>query len=215
MIIYKTTNLINGKIYIGKDKHNDPNYYGSGKRFNDAVKCYGKENFKKDVIEYCTDYDHMSEREKYWINELDSLHINGKGYNLTEGGEGGDTFSYRTKEEQDITRTKISKQSKKWNAINRELHSENTTRLWQDEEYAQKVRDGVNRANKKPEVISLRKKRMKEVCNTLEAKAIRSKNASGTNNSNYKGPYYVISGTIVEEFTFKKDMTHKQWKTKI
>ena len=30
MIIYKTTNLINGKIYIGKDEKNTPNYIGSG-----------------------------------------------------------------------------------------------------------------------------------------------------------------------------------------
>ena len=157
----------------------------------------------------------MSEREIYWIDKLDSFHINGKGYNLTAGGEGGDTFSGRTKEEQDITRKILSKNSKKWNAINRELHSDNTTKLWQDEEYAQKVRDGVNRANKRPDVISKRKRINKEIGNRPEIKAIRSKNASGINNSNYNGPYYVISGTILEEFTFKKDMSYKQWLNKI
>ena len=31
MIIYKTINLLNGKVYVGKDEKNNPNYYGSGK----------------------------------------------------------------------------------------------------------------------------------------------------------------------------------------
>ena len=36
--IYKTTNTINGKIYIGKEKHNDKNYLGSGIILNHAIK---------------------------------------------------------------------------------------------------------------------------------------------------------------------------------
>jgi group I intron endonuclease len=95
MIIYKTTNTINGKFYIGKDKHNNPNYLGSGKRLNDAIKCYGKENFKKEVLEHCDTYEQMSEREIFWISELESLHP--KGYNLALGGDGGDTISNHPK----------------------------------------------------------------------------------------------------------------------
>jgi len=44
MIIYKTTNLINGKYYIGKDKYNNPSYLGSGFILYQAIKKYGKEN---------------------------------------------------------------------------------------------------------------------------------------------------------------------------
>jgi len=51
MIIYKTTNTINGKIYIGKDVKNDPNYIGSGLYIKNAIKKYGKEHFKKETIE--------------------------------------------------------------------------------------------------------------------------------------------------------------------
>ena len=91
MIIYKTENLINGKIYVGKDKNNNPKYIGSGKRLKDAIKHYGLKNFKKHIIEECESYIQMSEREIFWISKLNSKHPNG--YNLTEGGDGGDTIS--------------------------------------------------------------------------------------------------------------------------
>ena len=54
--IYKTTNLINGKIYIGQHKSSsfDTNYYGSGKLLIKALKKYGKENFKIELIEGCS-----------------------------------------------------------------------------------------------------------------------------------------------------------------
>lgn len=50
IVIYKTTNLINNKIYVGKDSHNDSNYFGSGTILVKAIKKYGKENFKKEIL---------------------------------------------------------------------------------------------------------------------------------------------------------------------
>jgi group I intron endonuclease len=68
MIIYKTTNLVNGKQYIGRDSRNNPNYLGSGHLFKLAIRKYGKENFKKEVIEECSSFEQMVEREEYWLN---------------------------------------------------------------------------------------------------------------------------------------------------
>jgi group I intron endonuclease len=68
MVIYKTTNLINGKQYIGRDSHNNPNYLGSGTLLKNAIKRYGKENFKKEIIEECTSFQHLIKREEYWLN---------------------------------------------------------------------------------------------------------------------------------------------------
>jgi len=42
MIIYKTINLINGKIYIGQDFYNNSEYFGSGILINKAINKYGK-----------------------------------------------------------------------------------------------------------------------------------------------------------------------------
>lgn len=55
MYIYKITNLLNGKIYVGKHtcKNIENLYYGSGVAIKSAIKKYGKENFKKDVLCFC------------------------------------------------------------------------------------------------------------------------------------------------------------------
>jgi group I intron endonuclease len=89
MIIYKTTNNINGKIYIGQDKNNNPSYYGSGKKLLSAIKKYGKENFTKEILEECVNEDYLNEREIFWISYYNSRdrHI---GYNISEGGKEGD-----------------------------------------------------------------------------------------------------------------------------
>ena len=90
MIIYKTTNIVNQKFYVGKDTHNNPNYYGSGKRLKLAIQKYGLENFKKEILETCESLERLNEREKFWIKELNAIN---DGYNISLGGDGGDTIS--------------------------------------------------------------------------------------------------------------------------
>lgn len=92
MIIYKTTNLINGKIYIGKDTRNRSNYFGSGKLLNLSIKKYGKENFKKEILETCITEKKLNEREIYWISKFNSQDKT-IGYNIADGGQGGDCMT--------------------------------------------------------------------------------------------------------------------------
>jgi len=96
MIIYKTTNLINGKIYIGRDKNNNPDYFGSGKILQLAFNKYGIENFKKEILEDCESLEKLNEQEKYWINYYNSTDRK-IGYNIALGGNGGDTISNNPK----------------------------------------------------------------------------------------------------------------------
>lgn len=98
MVIYKIINLVNNKIYIGKNLHNNPNYLGSGFLIKRAIKKYGKENFKKEIIEVC-DKEKANEREVYWIKKLNSTDLK-IGYNITEGGTGGDNFSNNPRKEE-------------------------------------------------------------------------------------------------------------------
>lgn len=85
MFIYKTTNTINGKIYVGQSKYNDPKYLGSGFFLKEAIEKYGKENFSKIIIEECDSREIANEREKFWIRELSSKNRE-IGYNIADGG---------------------------------------------------------------------------------------------------------------------------------
>jgi group I intron endonuclease len=89
MHIYKTTNLLNGKIYIGQtSKDLNTNYLGSGSVVIKAIKKYGNSNFKREVLEECESKECMNNREKHWIQHFDSINRN-IGYNVSIGGEGG------------------------------------------------------------------------------------------------------------------------------
>lgn len=110
MQIYKITNLINNKIYIGKDTTSDPNYFGSGLLINRSFKKYGKENFTKEVIDITDDCDELSKKEIYWISHYKSTDRK-IGYNIAPGGDGGDTLSNHP--DLDLIREKISKNNPK------------------------------------------------------------------------------------------------------
>lgn len=88
MLIYKTTNLLDNKIYIGKSKYDNPDYYGSGVVLNQAIKKYGRDNFKREVIEIVSNDGDVNAREKYWILFYKSFERE-IGYNRTTGGDGG------------------------------------------------------------------------------------------------------------------------------
>ena len=90
MVIYKTTNLINSKYYIGKDEKNNPDYLGSGLLLNRAIKKHGRENFKKEILETCTNRTELNEKEIYWIEKPKAIE---NGYNIALGGAGGDTYT--------------------------------------------------------------------------------------------------------------------------
>ena len=110
MVIYETINKINGKRYIGKDKHNDPNYLGSGKILNKAIKKYGKENFIKTILEYCDSEKHMAEREQHWI-EITDAQRSDIYYNIGEGGYGGDNITHNPNRDQFIQRVKDNRKT--------------------------------------------------------------------------------------------------------
>ena len=99
MIIYKCTNKINGKIYIGRTvqpfRQRKSDHFSEAKKFNDtscsfhnALRKYGEENFIWEIIDSAETVEELNEKEIFWIKELKTLerHI---GYNLTKGGSDG------------------------------------------------------------------------------------------------------------------------------
>lgn len=97
MTIYKITNKINGKTYIGKTekslnerwKHHLKHVKkGTNRYLYDAIRYYGINNFSIEKIEEVADKSELNQKEIYWIKQLKSNNKN-FGYNMTEGGDGG------------------------------------------------------------------------------------------------------------------------------
>lgn len=90
--IYKITNKINEKIYIGKHKYIsdevklDEDYICSGVIIKPAINKYGIENFTIEMVDIAQDLLELNEKEKYYIKYFDCRAP--KGYNLTDGGDG-------------------------------------------------------------------------------------------------------------------------------
>ena len=90
-IIYKYTNKINGKVYIGQTIHEKQRIcahkycYGES-YFHNAIKKYGFENFEYVILERL-DESLLDEREIYWISFYNANDVS-FGYNLTGGGDG-------------------------------------------------------------------------------------------------------------------------------
>lgn len=113
MPIYKITNKVNNKMYVGqtirdlKDRYEGHLYRAfinnSNTKLYNAMRKYGKENFEIEIIDNCSD-SKLNERETYWINKLDTYN---NGYNMTLGGEDNPMNN-----EEIIERHKIKMQSK-------------------------------------------------------------------------------------------------------
>lgn len=129
--VYKITNTINGKCYIGKSSRDieyrleqHKNNHNSRPHLQNAIKKYGINNFIFEIIEVCNTEEDCIIRERYWIEYYDSMN---NGYNYTTGGEGKSGF--KLSEE---SRRKISESSKNLigekNPFYGKTHTEETKR---------------------------------------------------------------------------------------
>lgn len=112
--IYMTTNLINGKIYIGKrvKPKFDYRYKDSGDILRKAFNKHGKENFSCLMLCPCFSEEELETEERFLIDYFDSYVENGRGYNVAEGGSGGNTRKGMTDEQLDLWRQHLSEANK-------------------------------------------------------------------------------------------------------
>jgi group I intron endonuclease len=154
--IYISTNLINGKRYLGQKifdrKWKD--YLGSGSVFKHAVKKYGKENFSRDIIHVCYSPEELNAVE-YDLSVLFNVVASDDWYNVVLGGgtTTGMIVTEETRKKQSVVRKMNSiihpeydeHHSKKMieyyekHPEAKEQHSDRMKQLWKDENYIEKM----------------------------------------------------------------------------
>jgi len=106
-VIYKITNKLDGRIYIGQTKqaieerfkqHTKADTY-----IGNSISKHGAENFTIEVIEECSNQDQLNKHEIFWIEKLDCKRPNG--YNCTDGGEGVLGFKHTEETKAQISTT--------------------------------------------------------------------------------------------------------------
>ena len=122
--IYITTNLVNGKKYIGQKKfktvRNDWQvYFGSGEIFKKALNKYGKENFQRDIVAIAYSKEELDKLEIEFIKAHNAVE-SGDYYNIADGGHSGNNFAGKSKEEMNIIFLKMKETRKYYK------HSEKT-----------------------------------------------------------------------------------------
>ena len=99
MLIYKITNQLNGKVYVGKTGHTLEQRFQKhlghvsrkvNRHLYDAMNHYGSQHFIIELIEQVDDMI-ANERERHWITTLGTR--SPVGYNMTDGGDGGNTLA--------------------------------------------------------------------------------------------------------------------------
>jgi group I intron endonuclease len=114
--IYLIQNIEDGKVYVGKTslsiekrwkQHVRDSSKGETRYLYNAFRKYGLDVFKIRQIDEVESQELANQREKYWITQIFHSNRPENGYNQTEGGDGGNTFSGKTHSRE--TKNKIAK----------------------------------------------------------------------------------------------------------
>lgn len=184
--VYVITNLSNNKKYVGitnktyierfeKHKENARRNY---ERFANialyhAIRKYGENMFRVELLETVNSWDKAKEREKYWINELKSY---ASGYNNTKGGDG--TTGYQFTVEQIKSRKERGLTDKHKRSI-----SEGNARYWLGKTHSEETKAKI---------------RSSRACQTFSEKTRAKMGASKTGVKNHKSKQIQIDGVIYE-----------------
>lgn len=146
--LYKTTNLVNGKYYIGVHKGDvvDESYLGSGRLITLAIKKYGKNNFKREILKTFNTVEEMFAEECKTVNQ--DVVDDENSYNLCIGGRGG-IFKSPEHVERMRAVNKYYSNTPKGKSVRSTNMKKLNNKNWARTEYRKEMSKLVNEQNKK------------------------------------------------------------------
>lgn len=196
--IYVTTNIVNGKKYIGKHKSEefDKSYIGSGVALQNAINKYGKENFTCELIESFDTREQLNDAEIKYINTYDAVR-SADFYNIAPGGDGGDTYSGLSEEQKHSFCKKIQNR-------------------WNDKDYKTLVSKKISDSTKGKIKSDIHIQHMKESFSKNGSHVGEKNSMYGVDRSGEKAPnfgrHYYNNGT--EEYLLYEDVYESDYKDK-
>jgi hypothetical protein len=191
--IYKTTNIINNKFYIGMHSTDniDDKYIGSGKRLWYSLRKYGKENFKLEILEFYPDRIALKKREEELVNE--ELLKDPMCMNLKCGGEGG----FISKEQQKYRSSCAGKAYAK--KLKTDIDFKNRLSQIRSNIMKKNLKNGI-----RPYINSSRFTNKKHTEVTKKIMSLKASKRIGENNSQY-GTCWITNGILNKKIK-KNDM---------
>lgn len=148
--IYKITNKINNKIYIGQtnDIKKRFNSHKNNKKsvISKAINKYGVDNFIFEIIETINTIEEANSLEIKYINKFNSIAPNG--YNIASGGLNGNKYKGKTKEEMDVIKSKISTTMSEIRLLKNPFKGKHHTK--ETKNYLSIINSGERNPNSKP-----------------------------------------------------------------
>lgn len=195
-IVYKTTNLTNGKIYVGVHQTEsliDDNYLGSGKYLRLAIKKYGRKNFKREVLHiYDNPYD-MFDKEAEIVDELFVRRQDT--YNCSLGGVGSIAFHnkglpgpMRGKKHSELTKKKMSESHKGY--IKSEEHRKHLSESHTGKTVAEETKEKLRQHNTGSFATEETKEKMSRAQKSRYAAAEAKKATSDAIKKKWQDPEY-------------------------
>lgn len=217
--IYRITNLINGKTYIGQHKYKklDDSYMGSGKILKQAIKKHGIENFKKEILYSRIQYKETADdMERFAIAKERAI---GKAeYNLADGGQGGNLGDVVNKKISEVLKgknkgKKLSEETKQ--KISEKMKGNNNSK---GRHHSEETRKKISEAEKGKPGLKGKKNPMWGRHHSEETKKKLSEAKIGKNNPNYgkclsKETRRKISEARKEMLAAYKKSGRKDWNT--
>lgn len=184
-LVYKITNVINCKSYIGchQTKNKNDGYMGSGKLIIRAINKYGIENFTKEIMFECTS------KEEMFAKERESVTLGKHSYNLKLGGEGG--FSY------------INANGLSDHASNSKIANSRFLTLLKDREWRASWVDAVKHGSKNSSAVKAHIAQLKinhpapfkGKLHSDETKSVMSEKAKARTTNSQSGSMWITDGT--------------------